>query len=200
MVEAAKHSKVKLLVVGNVQGEIVKLTQLVKNIQSKKGDFDLLLCAGKFFPNKVYDMEELRKEVLSARGAKMDIETYFTDSSDLAGPLMNSAQGKDGVALMKRLNFLGRSGIRVVKGLRIAYVSGIDADQLGPEILKADAQSHYLGNYFVRQDIERVLQQYHDLVKESSQVGVDILLTGQWPLNISCAVDDPNGDLEAQRM
>ena len=128
MVEAAKHSKVKLLVVGNVQGEIVKLTQLVKNIQSKKGDFDLLLCAGKFFPNKVYDMEELRKEVLSARGAKMDIETYFTDSSDLAGPLMNSAQGKDGVALMKRLNFLGRSGIRVVKGLRIAYVSGIDAD------------------------------------------------------------------------
>ena len=44
-----------------------------------------------------------------------------------------------------------------------------------------------------------MLKQYHELVKESGQVGIDILLTGQWPLNISCSIDDPKGDLEAQR-
>ena len=64
MVEGVKHKKVKLLVVGNVQGEIVKLNQLVQNIQSKKGKFDLLLCVGKFFPERVQDMEEVRKEVI----------------------------------------------------------------------------------------------------------------------------------------
>ena len=53
MVEAVKHTKVKLLVVGNVQGEVTKLNQLAQNIQTKKGKFDLMLCVGKFFPPKV---------------------------------------------------------------------------------------------------------------------------------------------------
>ena len=70
----------------------------------------------------------------------MDIETQFTDSSDMAGPLMNSTQGQDGLALMKNLSFMGRSGIRVIKGLRIAYLSGVDSDQLGDDIMKADPQ------------------------------------------------------------
>ena len=49
MVEV-KPQKVKLLITGNVNGEVTKLYQVVDNIQSKKGKFDALLCVGKFFP------------------------------------------------------------------------------------------------------------------------------------------------------
>ena len=49
MVETTSN-KVKLLITGNVNGEMTKLYQLVDNIQSKKGNFDALLCVGKFFP------------------------------------------------------------------------------------------------------------------------------------------------------
>ena len=37
MVEAVNRKKVKLLITGNVNGEVAKLYQLVDNIQSKKG-------------------------------------------------------------------------------------------------------------------------------------------------------------------
>ena len=49
MVEATP-SKVKLLITGNVNGEVTKLYQLVDNIQPKKGQFDALFCVGKFMP------------------------------------------------------------------------------------------------------------------------------------------------------
>lgn len=38
------------IVVGNVNGEVKKLYQLIDSIQSKKGKFDALFCVGKFFP------------------------------------------------------------------------------------------------------------------------------------------------------
>ena len=76
------------------------------------------------------------------------------------------------------MNFLGRSGLRVIKGLRVAYVSGIDCDLLGAEIFDADPTKEYLGNYFVKYDIDKVLEQYRGMVQESGREGIDVLLTG----------------------
>lgn len=67
---------------------------------------------------------------------------------------------------------------------------------LGAEVRDADPEAEYLGNYFVKSDIERVLEQYSTLVNESGRGGVDILLTGQWPLNISGAINDPQVEVE----
>ena len=80
----------------------------------------------------------------------MPIDTYFTDASDLIAPFMNSASnGRSGLTFGQNVNFLGRSGIRNIKGLRVAYVSGVDSDLLGAEVRSADPSTEYLGNYFV---------------------------------------------------
>ena len=63
---------------------------------------------------------------------------------------MNAKQSRDGLTFGQNVTFLGRSGIKVLKGgLRVAYVSGIDSDLLGEEVKTADPNEHYLGNHFV---------------------------------------------------
>ena len=89
------------------------------------------------------------------------------------------------------MSFLGRSGVKVINGLRVAYISGVDADLLGNEVSKVDPQKEYVGHHFVLLDIQKVLNDYQELIKESGQIGVDLLLTGQWPLNISGQITNP---------
>jgi len=60
------------------------------------------------------------------------------------------------IDLGKNIEWLGRSGIRMFGGLRIAYLSGVDSDILGSEVLGSDSNKHYLGNYFLRKDIENL--------------------------------------------
>ena len=59
----------------------------------------------------------------------------------------------------KNIKWLGRAGIVDVRGIRIAYVSGIDSDILGSEIMNADSKKNYLGNYFLASDIQDILLQ-----------------------------------------
>ena len=92
--------------------------------------------------------------------------------------------------ITKNLIWLGRSGIKTINGVRIAFVSGIDSDILGSEIVNADYDKTYLGNYFVKKDIDNIIAQFNQ-----DQTPVDILLTCQWPLNISSSLRDPKGDI-----
>ena len=73
--------------------------------------------------------------------------------------------------------------------MRVAFLSGIDSDILGQEIVNADYDKTYLGNYFVKKDVEHILTQF-----KQDPTPVDILLTCQWPLNISGSLSDPKGD------
>ena len=82
----------------------------------------------------------------------------------MIAPFMNAPKTKDGYEFAKNFHFLGRSGLKVIKGLRIAYVSGLDCDMLGSEVRNANPETHYLGNYFVKSDIDKVLAEYHSLV------------------------------------
>ncbi len=38
--------------------------------------------------------------------------------------------------MVKGLTFLGRSGVKVIKGLRVAYISGIDFDAISDNVSK----------------------------------------------------------------
>ena len=49
---------------------------------------------------------------------------------------------------------------------------------LGPEVTQADSKAQFLGNHFVKNDIDKVLQEYEMMVLETGKPGVDILLTG----------------------
>lgn len=58
------------------------------------------------------------------------------------------------------MNFLGRSGCQEINNLRVAYLSGIDSDFFGNSVVdKSDTESHYLGNLFLKRDIDRILDQ-----------------------------------------
>ena len=83
-------------------------------------------------------MREFRREVLDKSSERKSIDTFFTDSSDLISPFMNAQASRNGLTFGQNVNFLGRSGLRIINGLRVAFVSGIDCDMLGAEILNAD--------------------------------------------------------------
>ena len=76
------------------------------------------------------------------------------------------------------MHFLGRSGIRDICGLRVAYLSGVDTDMLGPEMRAADPAAEYLGHYFVQSDIQSVIQAHLQIVQQTGREGVDILMCG----------------------
>jgi hypothetical protein len=81
----------------------------------------------------------------------MPITTYFVDSTPIIAPFMSKGTEH---SFAKGLTFLGRSGVTVINGLRVAFVSGVDADMLGSEVRLADPALTYIGNYFVQKDIE----------------------------------------------
>ena len=46
----SKEEKLKILIVGDINGDVANLFDFVENIQSKKGLFDVLFCVGNFLP------------------------------------------------------------------------------------------------------------------------------------------------------
>jgi hypothetical protein len=69
---------------------------------------------------------------------------------------MNSKKTIGGFQVTKGLNFLGRSGVKVINGLRVAYVSGIDFDVLGGSSLASSPNNKYLGHYFFEEDLNKI--------------------------------------------
>ena len=105
------------------------------------------------------------------------IPTYFIDSTPLAAPFMNSKKSKDGFELTKGLTFLGRSAVKLINGLRVAYVSGVDFDSLSTSTPPSDL---YLGHYFTQHDLNKLYADYQSL--SPADQGVDLLLCSQPPL------------------
>ena len=148
------NNKVKILITGSVNGCFKKLYSIVENIQAKKGKFDMLLCTGNFFASSA-DPEELRRsfdefhKMVIKEPDSVSIPTYFVDSTDIIGPFMHKNKKHE---FCKNLTFLGRSGVQVFEehhGLRIAFVSGRDAEVFGQEMsesMKLDGE--YYGKYF----------------------------------------------------
>ena len=171
--------KVKILIVGSVNGAFKKLFALVDSIQKKKGKFDLLLCAGNFFPasNDAEKLEEFYEVALS-KSAEIPIPTYFVDSTEIIGPFM---QKKGMHKFHPNLHFLGRNGIHTFKdlnNLRIAFVSGKDAEILGTSVSESIKPSNeYFGAYYGHHDIE-------NLILENKNKDVDIFLTSQLPFTL----------------
>ena len=90
---------------------------------------------------------------------------------------MNSKNTSAGFEMSSGFNFMGRSGVKLVKGLRVAFLSGIDFDVLGSaDMLKSES---FYGNYFTEGDLQNVLSDYNLIVKNDplKREGVDLFLT-----------------------
>jgi hypothetical protein len=66
------------------------------------------------------------EEVLRKSAKEPPITTHFIDSTNLISPFMNSKKTASGFELVRGINFMGRSGIKIIKGLRVGFISGID--------------------------------------------------------------------------
>jgi hypothetical protein len=51
---------------------------------------------------------------------------------------------------------LGRSGVKLINGLRVAFVSGIDFDILGGSSLASGTNGKYLGHYFFEEELIKI--------------------------------------------
>ena len=84
--------------------------------------------------------------------------------------------------MTREISFLGRSGVKLIKGLRVAYLSGIDFDIIGgySQIIKDSSKDKYLGNYFNEEDLNKILEDYEVIVKNdpTQREGIDLFITG----------------------
>jgi hypothetical protein len=68
---------------------------------------------------------------------------------------MSSKKTSLGFEMVKSFNFMGKSGVKIIKGLRVAFLSGIDFDVIGESTTSqtSDSKESFLGNYFTDDDL-----------------------------------------------
>ncbi|KAG8041693.1 hypothetical protein G9C98_006988 [Cotesia typhae] len=159
--------KRKILVCGDVQGNLRLLFSKVEKIKKKSGPFDLLFCIGNFFGENNSQLEEYK----SAK-AKIPIKTFIIGpnrTSDL-GHYLNLESSE----ICPDLIYLGKRGLYITdSGLKVAYVSGIDepGSTLPKEILLTENDVTSVRNTCLK--------------NQPNFRGVDILLSSQWPIDVN---------------
>lgn len=161
----------KILVCGDVCGEFASLATKITKIDSKHGPFTALFCVGQFFHA---DGHQSLEPFLSEQ-SKFPIPLYFIagEESSQSTSLIDSLP--DGGALCHNIHYLGRSGVKTVGGLKVAYLSGVyDTD-----------------SYFDTNTSERRVK-YHSYYNEDEALAIkrtagedecDILFTCEWARN-----------------
>lgn len=171
------------LVFGNVEGQFQTLVHVINRLIEKSlNSFDCAFLVGRTFSNTASENGELTPFV--KREALFPIPTYFTDSSELAGPFMSGYPS--GFEVCENLHFLGRSGVKTIKGLKVAYLSGIERNFLHYDFEKAQLSGEeerelYSDNMYTYHDIDSILNADRE---------VDLLLTGEWPNSFRSVFSD----------
>ncbi|XP_077565675.1 CWF19-like protein 1 [Stigmatopora nigra] len=171
---------VKVLVCGDVAGELNALFKRVESIQKKTGNFDLLLCVGEFFAATPEAEQEW--QLYKSGVKKVPIHTYIlgAGSPETAGKF----PGPDGCELADNITYLGRRGVFTgASGLQIAYVSGREA-------ARESAPDHC----FASKDLTDLVA---PLAIGANFRGVDILLTSQWPKDVWRFANKPEVDTKS---
>ncbi|RWS28014.1 CWF19-like protein 1 [Leptotrombidium deliense] len=160
---------VRLLVVGDVNGNFNQCFDRVNNVNRKSGPFDILLCVGNFFGEKSFqDLTSSESDVTLP-----SVPTY------ILGPLNESqiasykksedsiVDFETGFDLVDGITFLGKKGVlNTASGLKIAYLSGNYGEK----------SNEYTFN---DEDVK------HLILRGKSSTFVDILITSQWPKDIT---------------
>jgi len=157
----------KILVAGDVEGNITQLFKRVETVNKKAGPFEMLLCVGSFFgPGNLgwTDYKSGRVKVpLPVYILGPNTATELICYPDLAG-----------CELAENIIYLGRQGSFTTReGLKIAYLSGVQAE----DILNTK-DYNYTGTNLNK--LESNLKW-----DDTRYQGVDILLTNDWPKGIS---------------
>ncbi|KAJ3164419.1 hypothetical protein HDU88_005296 [Geranomyces variabilis] len=159
----AEGTDIKALVVGSLNGNFKQAFAKIAAINSKHGPFALLLCVGDFFGPPGHNEDDV--DLLVGGQIQVPLPAYIIAASN---PLPKSAQmavERNHGEICDQLMFLGESGtMTTVEGLKIAYLGGTQA---GPVLRFAQATVQSLCESAT-----------------SNPLGVDILMTAEWPAHI----------------
>jgi len=157
----------KVLVSGDVEGNLPALFKRVETVNSKAGPFEMLLCVGSFFGPGNLGWADYK----SGR-CKVPLPVYILGPADPAQLLPYPDLA--GCEMCENVIYLGRQGCFTTKeGLKIAYLSGVQAS----DNLSAKSHNYTPSNL---QNLEVSLKWDNPKFQ-----GVDILLTCDWPKGIS---------------
>lgn len=165
-------SKQKILIVGDVNGKFKSFFARLENVNKKTGPFDLAICVGNFFGpspeiNILNEYKNNRSTIL--------VPTYILGPND-EGSANFYKDLKDN-DICPNLSFLGKRGVYATSsGLKIAYVSGTEADDTPKSVPEWK---------FIKEDVSAVRD---SCIASKSNMGdfrgVDLLVTSQWPAGI----------------
>ncbi len=109
------------LVSGDCKGRHASLFTKVATLNASHGPFTALFCIGQFFGDTLDDLTPFL-----TNATPVPIPTYFVSAEESpCGQELLAAFGAQGGTLCPNLHFLGRSGVREVEGLRVAFLSGV---------------------------------------------------------------------------
>ncbi|GAM25923.1 hypothetical protein SAMD00019534_090980 [Acytostelium subglobosum LB1] len=177
---------IKVLVVGDVSGAFTQLFKRVAAVNKSNGPFHMMLCVGAFFTP--YSTSLTVASTLSTESTESTTETALTMPEQLI-PYKNKEQQVplpvyfiantlddmrylDALAdsegkICDGIQYLGKSGVKSIEGINVAYLSGSVAH---PVKQVSDGK---LDNSITKDDIASIIQQ-------STDKKIDILLTNQW--------------------
>lgn len=164
----------KILLVGNVDGKFEYLFEKISLLSSKGQTFDCLFCVGNTLTFTFNIMPYITLE------KTFPLPTYFLDSSELSFSLNDLfPEGKE---IFNNFTFLGRSGIKEIQGLKVAYLNGIKSEtHLN---LYKDKQANNLefsGCYYTKLDFDNLTKKYEECQQKTSEFYIDFFLTNEWP-------------------
>ncbi|KZS05856.1 CWF19 protein 1 [Daphnia magna] len=168
----------KILVVGDVEGQYDVLFNRVRTINKKSGPFDMLLCVGDFFSSDPAAEAQLESYKLAEK--QVPIPTLILGPSKQEH--CRYLQDLKGCEVCTNLTYLGDYGVFTgSSGLRMVYVSGKQQLLTKPNEIG-----------FTMEAIKSI-----EVQVGNSSTGVDILLTSQWPKgveNLAAPLDCGNSE------
>ncbi|CAK0784495.1 hypothetical protein CVIRNUC_007699 [Coccomyxa viridis] len=182
----------KVLLSGDVNGKWNALFKRVSAVNKSNGPFDLLLCTGRTFPDAgpTEDNADIDAELQPyLDGSKLPpIPCYFIGAYGHGCVTALKALQQAGSA---GLTYLGRSGLETLQGLRIAFLDGTHSSleyTQGP----AEHSSPSACRHFTKEDVQAL-----ELAAEEAVGDVDILLTCEWPADVTAATPPGSAPAEA---
>ncbi|ETO31551.1 hypothetical protein RFI_05570 [Reticulomyxa filosa] len=161
----------KIIVVGDVCGNFEFMFSRINMINNKQGPFDIVFCVGNFFGTN--GSKNLEPYLKNDNDHVISVPTYFITSDDEDTKWidkMEDSKGKEeSVEVCKNLYYLGRYGVQTIKGLNVAYLSGV-------------YDSLHFSTKPEQDETNRVYRKYYSTydIKHLSCDRVDVLLTSEW--------------------
>ncbi|KAI8990165.1 CwfJ C-terminus 1-domain-containing protein-like protein [Pilobolus umbonatus] len=161
------------LVTGSTNSKIKDLFGKAKQINEKYGPFDVHFCVGNLFSNET--SEETIEELINGK-IDVPIMTYFINGDiPIPDTIQSHIDATDG-EVCTNLHYLGKQGIlSTAQGLKIAFLSGIYGENATPTT-------------YTKSDIQKLCLSKMPM---NAPPGVDLLLTYEWPKDITSGTQSP---------